>query len=289
MIRIELFNKNGHLIKSFDFNGDQFKIGRALDCNLIIPDFSFRPIELTINKTAENKYNYQWENKNLEVIEEQILKIHNYKLVFTNLDFYANPNTQVSLKNRREWLYPLAVFVLIFLVDCFKTLFVSAKPYLSDQNFVFILAVGVLNLIFSFGLVLISKIINHEYNFWKILFYLMNLTFFIFVISTFGIRWFPFRLFENDLFWLSFNLAIAFPFFWKLTFLVCEHLEKKLKIILAFIPFVIFILFAVISTFPFQKKYKYSTYQPRPAVFQFLETKSISAEQLSQEIETEIE
>jgi hypothetical protein len=107
-------------------------------------------------------------------------------------------------------------------------------------------------------------------------------------MGPFGLRWYPGRIFENDDLYTFFEVIVFLPILWLTIQAVFQGLDKKTRLVFFVLPLLFFLGQELIVTFPYQNKYNYHSVEPRPPVFQLIENRIISAQDLNTKLENEI-
>lgn len=271
MIRVELIDPRGHYIRSMDFQKDLIKVGRSLDCDLIVPDFQFGLEELRISR-GPNGYEIQTGDEKQPLKAQHLHRLHGYKIKVIDLAHYAGEKKEES--HSRDWMESAFLFVILLAAVLFDEWVWSPFPKESGQVLrdfsAFIGTIVILNLILAF----ISRAVNGDYRLWAI-----SRTFFHSVLGALfltsnglGLRWVLPELFWNESLWNLFILIWGGVCLWMFAKTILDHVSFKIRLSLVG-SLVTLITIAVFSGYlPGRETVQYSRLSPKPPLPEFFES-----------------
>lgn len=279
MLKIELYDKQNHLLHSEVLRSSRIRIGRHSSCDVVIPDefISRFAAEITINADHTGQLNMA--GKIIPLSDHLKVALGEYTLVIHNLSLLDDSETKDYIAPRRQGIGQFALaFALMNLMVVGDELLLGTLDQkairLAEALVMFnLLLIGV-----TLVLSILSRAINREYRFIKIatMSFTAPIAFFIIYSNYYGLRWLlpdfaAFEISHHLVLWLWGVLVLTW-----LSRVVFDHvalwLRRTLIIIIAIGVGSVFIK----QFFPFQKRFQYAYFEPPPILLPQFQKAAVS-------------
>lgn len=162
MIRIELRDAKNHVLLTKDFHGEEIRIGRGLDCDLILPDLELRLHEKTL-RASELR-----ELQTTLVLGRHKLKIYNLAMYAQAPQRGAGKTTVLTWMVRPELRRLWAVMLIIFGLLMLDQLYLSPTDVEIWKIVENVFAVFIGTLVLATLLSVLSRALHGEYRVLKL-------------------------------------------------------------------------------------------------------------------------
>ena len=285
MIRVRVYDFKNKLVSMLDSDQPEISVGRSIAADVVIPDFKLDRFEMTIRKDADQKVSVTHGTKTVNFSGKHSFRLKSHTVMITDLNYFSENDgaTQTIDTEGRELAVLAAVTVALLL---YFDLLADADPTVIQTGkslFFVALIVSLGSATFS----LLSKVINGEYQFFKISTYFLAvvLTVIIFAYQGLGLRWLLPEIFYYDLVWGFLAFVVSGYFFKKLIFQSFESFSKTSKSAIVVVPVLLMLGSVLLLYFPLQSKYKHPSISLRPPLFESFEFSTIEQPEAMAEFE----
>jgi hypothetical protein len=273
MIRIELRDAKNHVLMTKDFWQETIVIGRALDCDFIVPDLEIKKTELTLVAN---------ELKELQ----KTISIGNHHLRITNLALYALAEPTSAQNFSWGWIRVRELRGLWTVMGLILFLLIVEQVFLSVANvevykiFENLLALFVGPLVIATLLSVLSRALHGEYRVLRLYEWSLwsLLGFAVVSQDLYNVRWLLPDIFKyKEIYSVFFVLWLALVI-WSFLALVFEQLSRQIRgliVVLILLPIIVVRSFEYI---PSRKKHRMLQPQTSPPRIELIESRPMDTE-----------
>lgn len=274
MIRIELRDAKNHVLLTKDFHGEDIRIGRGLDCDLIIPDLDLRLHEKTLRAS--------------ELRELQTsLSIGRHKLKIFNLTLFAQAQQRGSANAsvmgwlarpelRRLWAVMAVIFGLLMLDQLYLSP-TDVEIWKIVEN---VFAVFIGTLVLATLLSVLSRALHGEYRVLKLYEWTLWVLLGFAAVSQdlYNVRWLLPSIFTYSEVYAAFFVVWFSLTVWSFLALVFEQLSKRARGLIVALIVIPIIVVRSFDYIPSRKKHQMLHPQTSPPRPELIESRPVDTE-----------